>query len=117
MSLSGDDLEKWRRLCPSCGAGVTGWTKSNSEDVRQTEVCRSFRQCANGGSRRQTSVCRTSSELAGGIPSYCAPKAPPIYAQASQSQGRGYERCSSTALLARLGAVRPKSLLETGGSP
>ena len=45
------------------------------------------------------------------------PNAPPIYAQASQPQGRGYERCSSTALLARLGAVRPKSLLETGGSP
>src|SRR5262245_44319224 len=32
---------------------------ANSENVRQTSVCRSFRQCAIGGSQRQTEVYQT----------------------------------------------------------
>src|SRR5262245_44319223 len=57
----------------------------NSENVRQTSVCRSFRQYAIGGSQRQTEVCRTfpphirpTPEFASSIPSARTPKAPPI---------------------------------------
>src|SRR5262245_9064535 len=54
----------------------------NSENVRQTSVCRSFRQYAIGGSQRQTEVCRTfpphirpTPEFSSSIPSNRTPKA------------------------------------------
>ena len=34
-------------------------TAGKLKNVRQTSVCRGFRQWANGGNQRQTEVCRT----------------------------------------------------------
>src|SRR5262245_50492136 len=53
------EYEQLYEMATAFGVRALGILLVNSENVRQTSVCRSFRQYAIGGSQRQTEVCRT----------------------------------------------------------